>query len=114
MAKIAKALDIAIEELKNNMNLKNIPHWLLSGIIIFPVLIVFGVTAYVLTLGKFNALFWLIIPSVIFEDLFETCCYFFSNSQLANLLFVLIFWSVIGATACSITSRIKKYIFTGL
>lgn len=79
------------------MSLKNIPNWLLSGIVIFPMLIILGIGAYI-TLGKFNILSRLITPSVIFEELFETCCYTFFNNQIANLLFALVFWFIIGVT----------------
>lgn len=90
------------------MNFKKLPNWILSGIIIFPVLIVLGIIFFALTLGKFNVLFWLIIPSAIFEELFETCCYVFSNNQIANLLFALIFWFTIGATVGWISGKLKK------
>lgn len=90
------------------MNIQKTPTWILSGIMIFPVIIILGLILWVITWGAFNALFWLIIPSIIFEELFETCCYVFSNSQIANLIFALIFWFVIGGlTGCGV-SKIKK------
>jgi hypothetical protein len=85
-----------------------LPYWVLSGIIIFPVLMILGVIFFTITLGEFNILFWLIIPSIIFEELFETSYYAFSNSQVANLLFALIFWFIIGGTLGWITGKIKK------
>jgi len=66
--------------------------------IIFPVLIVLGIILFALTFGKFNVLFRLIVPSIIFEKLFESCRYAFSNSQTVNLFFALIFRFIIGAT----------------
>jgi len=90
------------------MNIKKLPNWLLSGIIIFPVIIILGFIFFALTLGKFDILFWLIIPSIIFEEIFETCCYAFSNSYIANLLFALFFWFVIGAMLDWLVDRVKK------
>lgn len=90
------------------MNFKKIPHWILSGIIIFPVLIISGVVLFVLTLGKFNILFAFIIPAIIFESLFETCCYAFSNNQAANIIFAVMFWFIIGAAIGWFNGRLKK------
>ena len=90
------------------MNFKKLPNWILSGIIIFPTLIVLGIIFFALTFGKFNILFWLIIPSVIFEELFKACCYAFSNSQIANLLFALILWFIIGATVGWVSGKLKN------
>ena len=90
------------------MNFKKFPDWILSGIIIFPVLIVLGIILFVLTLGKINILFWLVIPSVAFEQIFETFCYKSSNRTLANLLFAFFFWFIIGATEGWISGKLKK------
>jgi hypothetical protein len=77
------------------MDFKKLPIWLLSGIVIFPVLIILGAVLFVITLGRFSALAWLILPAIIFEESFEGCCYVASNNQWLNLLFALIFWFVI-------------------
>jgi len=89
------------------MNYNKLPKWLLSGIIIFPVLLLSGIFLFALTFGKISILFWLIIPSVIFEELFETCCYVFSNNQIANLFFVLLFWFTIGGLLGWITEKLN-------
>jgi len=90
------------------MNLKKLPNWLLSGIFIFPVIFILGFIFFTFTFGKFNILYWLIIPSVIFEELFETCCYTLSNNQIVNLFFALFFWFIIGGALGWITGKIKK------
>jgi len=59
------------------MNLQKLPNPLLFGIIVFPVIIIFNIILFILTLGKINILFWLIIPSIIFEELFEKNTMFF-------------------------------------
>ncbi len=71
--------------------------WFLSGICIFPVLITSGIALNLITQGKVNLLFWMIKPSIIFEELLETHYAGFSDSKIANLVFILIFWFTIGA-----------------
>jgi hypothetical protein len=90
------------------MDIKKLPSWLISGVIIFSVLIVLGVILFIFTFGKISVLFWLIIPSIFFEEIFETCCYAFSNSYVFNFLFALFFWFTIGAVLGWTTDRIKK------
>ena len=87
---------------------KKIPYWILSGIIIFLVIILAGLILSIMTLGKFNFLFWLILPSILFEDLFENCCYTFSNDQIANLIFAIGFWFIIGSLIGFILCKKKK------
>jgi K+-sensing histidine kinase KdpD len=82
--------------LKNNMKI-SIPFWVKTGILIIPFLIIIGIILHYFSKGTINSLFWLVIPAVIFEELFETCCYNFSNNQTGNLFFVLLFWFTIGA-----------------
>jgi len=90
------------------MNYKKIPYWILSGIITILIIIIVGIILSLITFGKFNYLFWLILPSILFEELFETCCYTFSNSQIANLIFALGFWFVIGSLVGLIVLEIKN------
>jgi len=77
-----------------NMKWKMFPLWLKTGILIFPVLIILS-----LLLGFFggNNLLWLVVPSIIFEKLFESCCTFIDDSLFLNVIFDLIFWFLIGA-----------------
>ncbi len=94
------------------MNLQKLPNPLLFGIIVFPVIIILNIILFILTLGKINILFWLIIPSIIFEELFEKKYYVFSDNQIANIVFVLIFWFIVGASlgwiAKQITNQTKE------
>ncbi|MFH1767384.1 MAG: hypothetical protein ABH826_04865 [Patescibacteria group bacterium] len=90
------------------MKIKKLPSWILSGLAIFPVLIVLGIVLFALTVGKFSILFWLIIPSIIFEELFETCCYVFSDSQVVNLFFALLFWFIIGAAVGWVSEKLQN------
>ena len=101
-------IPVTIFQTTKSMNLKKLPDWLLSGILIFPVLIALGIIVFALTFGKLNALFWVIFPSILFEELFETCCYSFSNNQIANLLFAFIFWFAIGAVLGWLNGIVKK------
>ena len=70
---------------------------------------VLGVILLILTLGKISVLFWLIIPSIFFEEIFETCCYAFSDSYVINFLFALFFWFIVGAVLGWTNDRIKVY-----
>ncbi|MDX2443362.1 MAG: hypothetical protein QNK30_06135 [Bacteroidales bacterium] len=97
---------------KNQKNyfevLSKLPSWLISALITVPIVALLGVVFYVLSTGQINFLFWIILPSILFEQLFETSFYAFSNSQLANLIFVLLFWSSIGALVGWITAMIRR------
>lgn len=90
------------------MNFKKLPTWFLQGIFIFPFLILISVVFFFLTFGEFNILFWLVVPSIIFEEIFEGCCYTFSNNYLANLIFALIFWFVIGVLIGRFSRKLNK------
>jgi len=77
---------------------KEIPFWFTTGTTIFFVLLIISIVLFVVNFfTAVNYLFWFIIPSIVFEELFETCCYGFSNDLLANFIFVLVFWFAIGA-----------------
>ena len=92
------------------MNLKKVHTWVISGLAIFPVLIVLGGIFYVMSAGKVNFFFWMIIPSIIFEETLESCFYELSNNTFLNLIFVIIFWFSIGAVTEIIS---KKGTFLG-
>lgn len=92
-----------------NINLNKTPNWLLSGVIIFPVLIFFGIILYLLSSGNISLLFWLIIPSIFFEEMLETCCYTLSNNYALNLLFAMLFWFATGTAVGWTTDKIKKH-----
>ncbi len=85
-----------------------LPGWLISAVIIFPVLAISGIALNLISLGKIQLLFWMILPSIFFEELFETSYIAFSDSQFANLVFIIIFWFSIGAIIELITSKLKN------
>ena len=71
------------------------PYWAHTGIMIFPLVAVLSlILNWMFGTGS---LLWVIIPSIIFEQVFEKCCSSFSNNQLINSLFVLVFWFGVGA-----------------
>ncbi|MBD3252319.1 hypothetical protein GF386_01160 [Candidatus Pacearchaeota archaeon] len=77
---------------------KKIHFWFITGTAIFFILLLMSIILLIVNFFiEINYLFWIIIPSIIFEELFETCCYGFSNNILANFVFILIFWFVVGA-----------------
>jgi hypothetical protein len=90
------------------MKIKGLPSWLASGVSIFPILIVSGLLFGIVSGGKISALYWVVIPSIIFEEIFETCCRTFSDNMISNVLFVGIFWFGIGSLTDLLTVRIKK------
>ncbi|MBU0466064.1 MAG: hypothetical protein KJ718_03585 [Nanoarchaeota archaeon] len=75
------------------MKWNKFPSWLNFGILIFPIVIIIS-----LIIGLFggNYLVWMILPSIVFEELFEGCCYAFSNSEIVSFIFSLVFWFVVG------------------
>lgn len=90
------------------MKVKGLPCWLISGVIIFPVLIVLGLLFALASGGKINALYWMIIPSIIFEETFEVCCRTFSDNLIFNTLFAGIFWFGIGSLTGLLAEKVKN------
>jgi hypothetical protein len=90
------------------MKIKKLPYWLISGVVIFPILIVLGLFFGLASGGKINVLFWAVIPSIIFEETFETCCRTFSDNMISNVLFVGIFWFGVGSLTGLLADRIKE------
>jgi len=74
-----------------------LPSWVVSGIAIFPVLMVVGLLVGVATAGRIGVLFWLVVPSIVFEEALEASLTALSDDLLANALFALAFWFAIGA-----------------
>jgi hypothetical protein len=80
--------------------MKEIPELIKYGIFMFPVIIIIS-----LLIGIFSIVFnhgpgfflWLVIPSIIFEEIFESWAYDFSNNIIANFSFAVLFWFFIGA-----------------
>ena len=90
------------------MRVKSLPNWLISGVTIFPVLMVLGLLFGLVSGGKINVLFWAVIPSIIFEETFETYCRAFSDNFVFNILFVGIFWFGIGSLTGLLAEKIKN------
>jgi uncharacterized membrane protein YphA (DoxX/SURF4 family) len=90
------------------MKIKRLPYWLVSGVVIFPILIILGLFFTFISGGKVNVLFWAVIPSIIFEEIFETCCRAFSDNFIFNVLFVGIFWFGVGSLTGLLAERLKK------
>ncbi len=84
-----------------------IPGWLKYGILIFPILIISFLILSLIT--SINPLSWMIIPAIIFEEVFESCCYPFSNNYIANLAFLIVFWFAIGSLLGMAIEKIKKH-----
>ena len=87
---------------------RNSSNWLASGILIIPAVAVLGIVLWAVTLGAFNPLFWLILPSIMFEQLIEGYSQSLSDSQLANLTFTLAFWFTVGAGTGWMSSLLRR------
>lgn len=87
--------------------LSKLPTWFISAVIILPVVALIGIALNIISAGQINFLFWIILPSILFEQVFETRFYAFSNSPLANLLFVFLFWFSTGALVGWLIARIR-------
>jgi hypothetical protein len=91
--------------MKNN---KNCPLWLLGGIMALPVAAIEGLLLYLFLGQNSYFLFWLITPAVVFEEFMEKFFYALSNSQIANFLFVFVFWFALGVLSGWLASKLKK------
>jgi hypothetical protein len=95
-----------------NPKSKGCPQWLKAGLLTFPVVVSVSGILWVGSMfvsGKcFNFFTWLVLPSIIFEGLFEKCCYAFSNNPIYNLLFAILFWVIAGAAIGYLYERIKS------
>jgi hypothetical protein len=90
------------------MKVRDLPYWLISGVIIFPILIVLGLLFGLASGGRVNVFYWMIIPSIIFEETFEVCCWTFSDNLIFNILFIGIFWFGIGSLTGLLAERLKR------
>lgn len=73
-----------------------VPIWLVSGLSIFPVLTLIGVLAYVLTFGRVHPFFWVVLGLIAAQLAFGNTAPI-ANEALADAVFVVAFWFVIGA-----------------
>lgn len=79
--------------------IRQLPLWVRTGVMIFPPLILAGLVLQVVAPASNCLLFWMIIPSIVFEEALEQHFYAASNSQALNLLFIVAFWFAVGALA---------------
>lgn len=75
---------------------------------IFPSLMAFGIFLNIITSQKIKWLFWLKLPAVIFEQLFELKSAPLSDSLILNLLFAFFFWLGISMLSDYIGSKLSK------
>jgi hypothetical protein len=81
------------------MVLKAIPGWLAGAVMVFPLLSIIGLCAWLTSSGETNWLFWAVIPSVIWEEALEGVSTTLADSLALNFLFLLAFWLAAGALA---------------
>ena len=79
--------------------LRKTPLWLISGILIFPVLGFTGLMLSWIFSNEDLLLFWMIVPSILFEEIFEAKYSGLADNLTLNLIFILLFWFVIGGLA---------------
>lgn len=77
-----------------DVQVKKHREWLVFGVLILPLVFILSLFIGLITE---NYLLWLTVPSVLFEQMFEKCCEGFSNNQIANFIFAIFIWFVIGA-----------------
>jgi hypothetical protein len=88
------------------MNLKAIPGWLAGAIVVFPLLPLIGLCAWLASSGEINWLFWAVIPAVIWEEALEGASTAMADNLALNLLFLLTFWLAAGALAGLAASKL--------
>ncbi len=81
------------------MALKAIPGWLAGAVVVFPLLALIGLCAWLASSGEINWLFWAVIPAVIWEEALEGLSTALADSMVLNILFLLAFWCAAGALA---------------
>ncbi|MFC1655689.1 hypothetical protein ACFL3C_02365 [Patescibacteria group bacterium] len=85
---------------------KKLPCWIKTGFLIFPVITIIGIILRIA--GGDNVLFvGAIVPSVIYEEIFERCCALIADNEILNLLFIITFWFAIGAGIGLIIEKIQ-------
>ncbi len=89
--------------------LKNSPDWLISGVSILPAVAALGLVLFAVTLGGFNPLFWLVLPAIMFETLFELRFPVLADSYAGNLIFAVGFWFTIGAATGMLGTLVRRF-----
>ena len=60
----------------------------------FIILLLSGLILNFVSQGQINVLYWMIIPSIIFEELIENSYPIIADNEVINLIFIFIFWYV--------------------
>ncbi|HMA69776.1 MAG TPA: hypothetical protein VKN74_07870 [Candidatus Mcinerneyibacterium sp.] len=66
------------------------------GIIVFPIVTIYGLFFNLFSGGKINFLIWIIMPSLFIEKILEKISLELAESVIFNTLFVIILWFLIG------------------
>ena len=64
-------------------------------LIAFLFLLLSGFLLNLFSKGQISILYWMIIPSIIFEELIESSYPIIADSKLINLIFIFIFWYIV-------------------
>lgn len=79
------------------MAINRLPSWFVVGILIYPLLILVGLVFSFITSGDFNFMYWLYIPSMMFDQMFKECCTEIAGNQRIMLISGVLFWFIIGS-----------------
>ena len=90
------------------VRVSQLPLWLVTGTLVFPILTVIGVIVAAFCSSDVNPLFSLILPSIVFEELLEDSFAVISDSYVLNFLFAILFWFGIGCFVGFCVERIKS------
>jgi len=64
-------------------------------LIAFLLLLLSGLFLNLFSQGQISILYWMIIPSIIFEEIIESSYPIIADSKFINLLFIFIFWYIV-------------------
>jgi len=66
------------------------------GIVVFPILSIYGLFFNLFSGGKINFLIWIIMPSVLIEKILEAISLKLAESMFINTVFVIFLWFLVG------------------
>ena len=61
-------------------------------LIAFLLILLSGLILNLVSGGEINILYWMIIPSIVFEEFFKTSYPLIADNRIINLIFVFLFW----------------------
>jgi hypothetical protein len=64
-------------------------------LIAFLFLLLSGFLLNLFSQGQISILYWMVIPSIIFEELIESSYPIIADNKLINLIFIFIFWYIV-------------------